>query len=307
MMKLILVVAVVVSSLFGSQSALASGWDGGNAGDAYLAEFLFSGRDILQRLEILAASGLPVMTVLEIAKIRAVMQTTVVVSEERVYVNGMERDAVNYPERKLIKVSRTRWKSLRQSEETKARLTLVLHEFLWMSGVDDTNFQKSGQVINVLNVPNYSPAIWLNVPGLAFAVAECTGRMNDGTFVTVQVSTKGVTKSPDRGEVKIERGGNVFGYRFGAEEVAQFFEFDDVTANTAMVGISAYVKREFPVLVKYSGVNYADMDLRAVIEARGSKTNNASGNFLRVWKGPGHDVSDQYQVTDAVCSVSSRN
>jgi len=305
MKKLVMIAALFLFGLKTMDNAKATGWDGGNAGDAFSAEFLFSGRDILQRLEILAASGMPIM---ETAKLRAAMQTAVVVSEDRVYVNGMERDAVNYPERKLIKISRTRWKTLRQSEETKARLTLVLHEFLWMSGVDDTNFQKSGQVINVLNISNYSPAIWLNVPGLAFAAVECTGRMNDGTFVTVLVATKGVTKSPDRGEVKIERGGNVFGYRFGAEEVAQFFEFDDVVANTAMVGISAYVKREFPVLVKYSGVNYADMDLRAVIEARGAKPNNkTTGNFLRVWKGPGHDVSDQYQVTDSICSVSSRN
>jgi hypothetical protein len=305
MKKLVLIATLLLIGLVAQIDAHAAGWDGGNAGDAYSAEFLFSSRDVLQRLEILAASGLPVM---ETAKLRNVMQTTVVVSEERIYVNGLERDAVNYPERKLIKISRSRWKTLRQSEETRARLTLVLHEFLWMSGVDDTNFQKSGQVINVLNIPNYSPAIWLNVPGLAFAVAECTGRMSEGTFVTVRVSTKGVTKSPNHGEVKIQRGGNVFGYRFGAEEVAQFFEFDDVASNTAMVGISAFVKREYPVLVKYVGVNYADMDLRAVIEARGSKPDNeASGNFLRVWKGPGHDVSDQYQVTDAVCSVSSRN
>jgi len=284
-----------------------AGWEVGNAGDSYSAEFLYSARDVLQRLEILAMSGMPVMPT---TKLREVMQTTVVVSEERVFLNGLEREAVNFPDKKLIKISRTRWKELRRSEETKARLKLALHEFLWMSGVDDTNFQKSEPIIEILNVPNYSPTIWLSTPGLAFAVAECTGRLGDGTFVTVQLATKGATKSPDRGEVRIERGGNSFGYRFGGSEVAQFFEFDDVASNTAMVGISAFVKREFPVTVKYSGQNYADMDLKAVLQARTPRSTdemNAAGNFLRVWKGPGYEGSDQYNLTDPVCSVSSNN
>lgn len=300
--------------LFAFASHAHAGFDSGNAGDAFSAEFLFSGRDVLQRLETLAEKG---HALVDVKQLRAAMETTTVVSEERVFLDGLERDAVNYPSKKLIKISRARWKDLRRSNETKARLTLVLHEFLWVSGIDDTNFAKSGPIIERLNVPPYSPSIWLNVPGLAFATAECTGSLNDGTFVTVVVSTEGATKAPSRGEVKIERAGNKFGYRFSAEEISQFFEVDEAETNTAMVGLSAFVSREYPISVRYSGPNYVDMDLRAVLtsgsasraQAGTSRDQAAHGprNRMRVWKGPGHEAKDQYVLTNPVCSVWSNN
>jgi len=301
MKKLLVLFAVLLSGF----SARAGGWEGGNAGDAYAAEFIFTGRDLLQRLELLAAAGLPVIPT---AQLRETMQTTQVVTEDLVTVGGLERDAATDRDKKTIHLNRRRWTNLRRSDETKARLRVVLHEYFWAIGVDDTNYVKSEPVIEALNVPNYSPSIWVNTPGLAFAVAECAGRLADGGFVTVRLHTKGAAKSPDHGEVSIERGGNTFGYRFKAEEVAQFFEFDDMAANTATVGLNAYVKREFPVLVKYVGTNYADMDLKAVIMARGQDPQAAkAGNFMHIWKGPGYQVSDQYHIDTPACSVSSNN
>lgn len=301
MKKLFVFLAVMVTGL----GARAGGWEGGNAGDAYAAEFVFSGRDVLQRLELLAAAGMPAMST---DKLREVMQTTTVVTEDKVTVGGLERDAANDPAHKMIHLNRRRWVQYRQSDETKARLQLVLHEYLGIVGVEDGKYQVSGPVIETLNVPNYSPTIWINTPGLAFAVAECTGRLAEGGYVTVRINTKGATKSPDRGEVSIDRGGNTFGYRFKSDEVAQFYEFDDVAANTATIGLNAFVSREFPVSVKYVGSNYADMDLKAVIQERGNDSNAAkAGNFMYVWKGPGYQSSDQYRIKDPVCSVSSNN
>ncbi len=283
-----------------------AGFDSGNAGDAFSAEFLFSGRDILQRLELIAANGKPLM---ETANLRKAMETTVVASEERVYLDGIERDAVNYPSKKLIKISRTRWKDLRQAAETSARLTLVLHEFLWMSGVDDTNFVQTQRIIEALKIPPYSPSIWLNVPGRAFAVVECAGKSADGSLVTVLVNTKGVTKAPDHGEVQVQKAGNKFGYRFGGEVISQFFENDDAEKNWATVGLGAYIQSEFPVNLKYDGPNYVDQDLGAVLESGahspGGTTNKS--NYMRVWKGPGYLAKEIYVIENPVCSVGSNN
>jgi hypothetical protein len=281
-----------------------AGFDSGNAGDAYAAEFIFSGRDVLQRLELMEKNK---QTIVDTAKLRAAMETTSVVTEDHVYLDGMERDAVNFPSQKLIKIGRERWNNLRRASETKARLSLVLHEFLWVTGVDDTNFTNSGKIIDQLKIPPYSPAIWLYVPGIAFATAECTGRMKDGSFVTVTVTTKGVTKAPDHGEVSIEKMGNKFGYRFSAADISQFFEFADEKANTATIGLGAYIGAELPITVKYNGPNYIDMDLTAVLTSGVAAAGTPSGNTMRVWKGPGYLASDSYDVQDQVCSIWSNN
>lgn len=297
-MKNLIVAAALM--LTGASPALA-GFDSGNAGDALSAEFIYTGRDVLQRLELAAAAGKPIY---DTKKLRAVMETTEVVSKEKVELDGKERDAVNYPSRKLIEISRPRWKEYRKTSETHARLKIVLHEYLWMTGTDDTNYVKSEPIIRALNVPNYSPSIWLNLPGTAFAVVECTGQASDGTFVSVVVQTKGAANSPDRAEVRIERGGNKFGYRFNSQDISQFFESDDEKSNTAMVGLGAYVSKEFPVAVKYAGANYVDMDLKAVIEAGGIE---AGKNSMRIWRGPGFSADEIFQLNAPVCSVWSNN
>jgi hypothetical protein len=137
----------------------------------------------------------------------------------------------------------------------------------------------------------------------AMAVGECAGRTSDGSFVVVDVTTSGATGIPAQGSVTIQNGGNKFGYRFQHDEIAQYFEYDDVAAKSAVVGLSTYVTKEYPLFVKYVGPNFVDMDLQAVVD--GGKTADLVGNVLRVWKGPGHAATDQYQISRPACSVWS--
>ncbi|MBC7370723.1 MAG: hypothetical protein H7326_04105 [Bdellovibrionaceae bacterium] len=177
-------ILILLSSLLAASSAHAGrfgrGWDNGNAGDAYVSEFILSGRDVLQRLELVFEKD---KKAFDTSKLRAAIASTEVVSEEHVYLDGHERDAVNYyPNENLIKVNRSRWRELRRSTETKARLRLVLHEYMWISGVDDTNFHESERLIELLNIGNYSPSTWWNpvnpinyvATTLSFAPEGCT-------------------------------------------------------------------------------------------------------------------------------------
>jgi hypothetical protein len=123
----------------------------------------------------------------------------------------------------------------------------------------------------------------------------------DGTWVTVHINTTGATGIPDQGEVSFEKEENKFGYRFSHEDIIQFFEYDEPANNTAMIGLAAYVAKESPIAVKYNGPNFVDMDLKTVINE--SQTKEVQGNFLRVWKGPGHSSDDQEQMTEVACST----
>lgn len=170
-------------------SLVYAGWDNGNAGDTVAAEFILTGRDILQRLELLFENNTPIF---DAANLRAAIAATEVVSEEHVILDGYERDAVNYfPIKRLIKVNRSRWNELRRSTETKARLRLVLHEYLWISGVDDTNFTHSEKLIELLKVGNYSPSIWWNPVNPAnYVNATISFSTNDCTFPSGKLNVK---------------------------------------------------------------------------------------------------------------------
>ncbi len=137
--------------------------------------------------------------------------------------------------------------------------------------------------------------------GHAFAVTDCGGRASDGAFVTVHIETTGPKGIASSGEVQIQKGGNKYGYRFGQADIAQFFEFDDQTNSSATIGLNAFANGEAPVSMRYVGTNYVDMDLQAVINDH--QTRALSGNWFRVWTGPGRSPADQYQLTEIACSV----
>lgn len=146
------------------------------------------------------------------------------------------------------------------------------------------------------------------IAGLAFsaqamAISECAGRGSDGSFVMVHVETVGANGMPSEGEVSIEHEGNKFGYRFGKAEISQYFENDDVANASAIVGVVAFAEQDSPISIKYVGPNFADMDLKAVIDE--GKAQGLQGNFVRVWKGPGHTATDQFEMPKVACSVWS--
>ncbi len=135
----------------------------------------------------------------------------------------------------------------------------------------------------------------------ALAMTECAARTSDQSLVTIKIETVGPQGKPANGEVIYEKDGNRYGYRFKGQFISQFFEYDDLERRSAVVGINAYVYDEMPIQVKYVGPNFVDLDLKAVIEDGSAP--KGTGNFMRVWKGPGHSKTDQYQATHIACSV----
>lgn len=141
----------------------------------------------------------------------------------------------------------------------------------------------------------------MSFSSFAMAISECGGKTNDGSWVSVIINTTGPTGIPDEGIVTIEKEGNKFGYKFSREDITQFFENDDPSNGSAIVGLAAYVEKNNPVSIKYVGANFVDMDLKAVVEQ--GKGGDAQGNYMRIWRGPGYDANSQYQLKNVVCSV----
>ncbi len=85
---------------------------------------------------------------------------TTVYSEGRLMLDDQEVDAINYPSKRLIKVNRSRWMDLRGETATIARFNLVIHEYLGIMGIDDTQYRVSHDLIRALSPSNFSPREW---------------------------------------------------------------------------------------------------------------------------------------------------
>ncbi len=115
----------------------ATGVGHGGGGDVFVYEFQNVAGKVLEQLRQQAIPGVNADDLTEIiAKAR-------VSSQERVFLNGSEVDAANYPDNDppLIYVSREAW--TRNASEPYLRAVLVLHEYLGLRRVDDVNFNIS--------------------------------------------------------------------------------------------------------------------------------------------------------------------
>lgn len=136
---------------------------------------------------------------------------------------------------------------------------------------------------------------------VARASSECYGKTNDGKGLTVRIETMGAKGAFTRGEIIFEDHGNRYGYQLSQEQITQYFEFDETSDGSAVVGLVAYAGSEGPVAIKYLGPNFVDLDLKTVLEK--GTINDIKGNFLRAWKGPGYETTNQTNLTRVVCAT----
>lgn len=144
---LILVVAI-------GSNCLASGvLNGGGGGDSWGMEFSVATQQVLDYLTAEPQS------LVDLDRLRSmVSQTSIESSDLPLALNGMPKDAINYPDLRKIVFSRSSWSAI--SDE--ARAALVLHEFLGLLKIDDTGYKISKLALASLTYRNSS--IFLDGP-----------------------------------------------------------------------------------------------------------------------------------------------
>lgn len=140
--------------------AHAVGWDHGNAGDSYAAEFIMTAKDLVVHLKTLPGTEIKEFN---LTLLVGAIETTTVRSEDNlIYKDGREVEAINDPDQKLIVVNRNIWRTHRADVETIHRYTFVLHEYLGIMRVNDEQYKVSGRLVALLTLKNYNPAQWWN-------------------------------------------------------------------------------------------------------------------------------------------------
>ena len=140
-----LVAIVVVLSLGVPTETYARGGISSGGGDAFAAEFVHLGGEILNMLKRAPMAGVPEKA------FQLAVQNTQIFSQEVVSLNGRQLDAVNTPAERRVVISRTRWSQLRDSPRNK--LVLVAHEYFSIMGLADRNYAISNAIFSRPGIP----------------------------------------------------------------------------------------------------------------------------------------------------------
>lgn len=198
MIKSFIIFLVFVCPLF----AIAGGTVG-NGGDGVSAEFVLTAQTAV---ELIKSSVVNDVKGFKMNAFIGAVATTKVNSADSLTLNGNEVDAINYPQEKKLVVNRSRWALLRSEDQTVPRFMLVLHEYLWLSGSDDSSYKISKTLIQRLSPSKFStdkfwsPMNPTNAISVGFTSPGCgngSGNWQLKFDVTKDDETQNLTILPD--------------------------------------------------------------------------------------------------------------
>lgn len=143
-MKIIIIVFLISLQSF-------AGNDVENGGDAVAFEFTTTAR---LATKILKTAKLTPELKGVVEKISESLVSTQVNTRPKLFLRDNEVDAINYPLKNLIVVSRSRWQ-IAKLGGVEARLGLVLHEFLGVSRIDDGDYAKSQKLLEAISKDSF--------------------------------------------------------------------------------------------------------------------------------------------------------
>lgn len=162
------------------QNVFAIGGDhAGNGGDAVVQEFISFGRETVKLLPYLETK---IISEDQKAALKKAILNAKIESQERLFLGSKPVDAINYPSEMRIEVSRSRWQVSR-ADVYNAHWALALHEYLWLAGINDTNYVVSNPLFTDL----LSALVrWRSSPiARALAQAVCSGILGRD-FATIE-------------------------------------------------------------------------------------------------------------------------
>jgi len=134
MKNILLAIALSLPSI-----SMARGHDQGNGGDVYALAFVSLAERVHHYL-----IGAPQIEV-DLKLLRETIETTRVEStNEPLFINGVPKDAVNFPSKKRIIFNRSNW----MQADTRSRASLVLHEYLGLLGLETSTYRHTKHFMN---------------------------------------------------------------------------------------------------------------------------------------------------------------
>lgn len=156
---------VIFSALFLSSASARIGNETGNGGDTFALEFI---RTAEWLSALMKYNGIQAVYLDELKK--AVARAKVESTDKPLKVNGVPKDAINYPTRNAILFNRKRWQEMGEGD----RAVLVLHEYLSLVGVESANYEFSRRILDLFD---FRQSNWL----------DCTYKDNGGGRISLGI------------------------------------------------------------------------------------------------------------------------
>ncbi len=133
-----LLIAIAIFSF----SRASAGPGSGGGGDTYAIEFKRVAEKILETFSK-DPSLSSIFPQVDLPTFREKLLSLKIETKDRLLLNGEEMDAINYPDRNLLLLSRNRWVRISQTPGHQA--SLAFHELLGLMGIDDTMYKVSAK------------------------------------------------------------------------------------------------------------------------------------------------------------------
>lgn len=123
-------------------SSARADWSESYGGDGVVSDFI----SIARSLSLEMAKSPNIFPAKFVADFNSSIENTIVTSADRLYLNGIEKDAINHTLNRpySIEVSRTRWLQYNYSLESQEKL--VLHEYLFTLRLNDSDYKESSEL-----------------------------------------------------------------------------------------------------------------------------------------------------------------
>jgi len=113
----------------------------GNGGDVFALEFVAVASDVY---DYMVSTEAPAINLPALRQ--AILDTKIESTEESLSLNGVPKDAINYPSESRIIFNRLRWSEISETQKP----AFVLHEYLGILGVDDSSYKYSQPLLDKL-------------------------------------------------------------------------------------------------------------------------------------------------------------
>lgn len=141
---------VFVLSMLATLNFAFASTERGNGGDGIAQEFNLRGREVLELAQRYPETFEKYRD--QLGSLESTIATTKTISQEQVWLDSQELDAKNYPSKKEILINRKRWmEAAKQPDGRTRQMRIALHEYLWIQGLDDTNYVVSNAILSDLN------------------------------------------------------------------------------------------------------------------------------------------------------------
>jgi hypothetical protein len=118
----------------------------GNGGDAVLQEFNLRALQLAGFFKV--ESAVAQAYSIDAKLFLEVVKKTKIEAKDRLFLDGVEVDAINYPSEFRIEMNRMRWAATAiRADSYLVQRRIVLHEFLWVYGISDEKYAVSNPII----------------------------------------------------------------------------------------------------------------------------------------------------------------